>query len=104
MESTDDGFKLSGCEFYQGRCARSEEYPDGVKMKKVTDAVQTLEGVLKELGIDCKEGGPKYNLARSARIIIKVGKNHDGYWDCNRLCQQLPVSEGHSFLCFYLCG
>lgn len=97
VERTDEGPKLSGSDFYLGRCAPSEEYPDGVKTKKVTDAVAILEGVLKELGIDCKEDGPKYNLASSARILLRVGKNLDGYWDCNRLCEQLPVGGDRSF-------
>ncbi|CAB1106607.1 unnamed protein product [Ectocarpus sp. CCAP 1310/34] len=91
MEITDEGATLSRSDTYVGRCKPCEEYPDGMKTKKVSDAVHSLERVLSELNIDCKESGPEYNLARSARIILRVGKNLDGYWDSNRLCVQLEA-------------
>ncbi|CAB1107932.1 unnamed protein product [Ectocarpus sp. CCAP 1310/34] len=90
-EITDEGATLSRSDTYVGRCKPCEEYPDGMKTKKVSDAVHSLERVLSELNIDCKESGPEYNLARSARIILRVGKNLDGYWDSNRLCVQLEA-------------
>lgn len=92
MEMTDEGARLSRSDTYVGRCKPCEEHPDGMKTK-VSDAVHSLEGVLSELNIDCKESGPDYNLARVARIILRVGKNLDGYWDSNRLCVQLKVRK-----------
>ncbi|CAM9321178.1 unnamed protein product, partial [Pylaiella littoralis] len=91
MEMKDGKLVEGRSDTYVGRCPPCQEYPDGLMRKSVREAVEILENLLPDLEIDCKEGGPEYNRQRSARVILRVGVNFDGYWTCDDLCKQLKA-------------
>lgn len=72
---TDNGDKVEGgSDIYLGHYAPCGEYRNGAIPKSVAVGVKILPNVFLKLDIGCRVGGPKYNLERSARAILRVGK------------------------------
>lgn len=58
----------------------------GLVVKKVQDAVELLKGV----PAACQVTKTKNDPSTSA-VVMTVGVNQDGYWTCDRMCEQIPA-------------
>lgn len=91
--------KIVGSNSHVGRSVPDGENLQGMCEKSVADALKTATNPVFGShhllqGRSAQPNQPICILHRAARILLRVGKNYDGYWDYSRLAQANSGERG----------